>query len=292
MKIQVENVSPVERKVTIEVDPDRVAKELERAYVGPGAAREAARVPPRQGAAQGARAQLPRRDRGRGAREARPADASPRRSKVESIPLVAPPHVSVAEGVADGKPVRYTARVEVKPSIEPKDYRGLDVTRKPPEVTDQMVSDELSRLQESIVAARPGRGPVRGAGGRLGRHRPRGDDRRHAVRGRQGRGRHREGRAGLDLGGKPGGPEGQAGSTRRSRSTSRSRPDHRDRGAARQGRPHEGDAQGAQDPAAPGARRRASRRRSGSRGSRRSTRCARGSAPTSRSARSAAPRPR
>ena len=70
--------------------------------------------------------------------------------KVESIPLVAPPHVSVSEGVADGKPVRYTARVEVKPSIEPKDYRGLEISRKPPEVTDQMVSDELSRLQESM----------------------------------------------------------------------------------------------------------------------------------------------
>ena len=32
MKIQVETVSPIERKVTIEVDPDRVAKELDRAY--------------------------------------------------------------------------------------------------------------------------------------------------------------------------------------------------------------------------------------------------------------------
>jgi trigger factor len=37
----------------------------------------------------------------------------------------------------------------VKPSIDPKDYRGLEISRKPPEVTDQMVSDELSRLQES-----------------------------------------------------------------------------------------------------------------------------------------------
>ena len=34
MKIQVETVSPIERKVTIEVDPDRVAKELDRAYTG------------------------------------------------------------------------------------------------------------------------------------------------------------------------------------------------------------------------------------------------------------------
>ena len=32
MKIQVEKVSPVESKVTIEVDPERVAKEIERAF--------------------------------------------------------------------------------------------------------------------------------------------------------------------------------------------------------------------------------------------------------------------
>ena len=36
MKIQVESVSPVERKVTIEVDPERVAQEVERAYVALG----------------------------------------------------------------------------------------------------------------------------------------------------------------------------------------------------------------------------------------------------------------
>ena len=32
MKIEVEAVSPVEKKVTVEVDPERVAEELDRAY--------------------------------------------------------------------------------------------------------------------------------------------------------------------------------------------------------------------------------------------------------------------
>ncbi len=32
MKIEVEAVSPVEKKVTVEVDPQRVAQELDRAY--------------------------------------------------------------------------------------------------------------------------------------------------------------------------------------------------------------------------------------------------------------------
>src|SRR5512138_965249 len=36
MKIQVEAVSPVEKKVTVEIDAEQVAKEIDRAYVGLG----------------------------------------------------------------------------------------------------------------------------------------------------------------------------------------------------------------------------------------------------------------
>jgi trigger factor len=68
---------------------------------------------------------------------------------VESLDAVAPPHVSVSEGVAEGRPLKYTARVEVKPRFEPKDYKGLEVTRKPPDVTEQMISEELTRLQDA-----------------------------------------------------------------------------------------------------------------------------------------------
>ena len=51
--------------------------------------------------------------------------------------------------------MRYTARVEVKPFLQPKEYRGLEVTRKAPEVTDEMVSAELSRLQQSFAELVP-----------------------------------------------------------------------------------------------------------------------------------------
>ncbi|WP_242346276.1 trigger factor [Anaeromyxobacter terrae] len=157
MKIQVENVSPVERKVSIEVDPDRVAQELERAYVGLGRRVKLRGFRP----GKAPRKVLERQFRAEVESEVLEKIVQQTFSeavKVESIPLVAPPHVSVSEGVSDGKPVRYTARVEVKPRIEPKDYRGLDVTRKPPEVTDPMVSDELTRLQESMAQLVPAEG--------------------------------------------------------------------------------------------------------------------------------------
>ena len=149
MKIQVESVSPVERKVTIEVDPERVAKELERAYVGLS----------RRVRLKGFRpGKAPRKVLERQFRAEVESDVAERivsqtfaeAVRAEELPVVASPSVSIAEGIAEGKPLRYTARVEVKPRLEPKDYRGLSVSRKPPEVTEEMVSAELSRLQNSF----------------------------------------------------------------------------------------------------------------------------------------------
>ena len=157
MKIQVETVSPVERKVTIEVDPDRVAKELDRAYVGlsrrvklrgfrPGKA-------PRKVLERQFRAEV---EGGVAERIVRETFAEAVR--VEDLPVVAAPSVSIAEGIAEGKPMRYSARVEVKPKLEPKDYKGLTVTRKPPEVTDETVSGELTRIQDSLAQLVPAEG--------------------------------------------------------------------------------------------------------------------------------------
>jgi trigger factor len=150
MKIQVETVSPVERKVTIEVDPDRVAKELDSAYTGlsrrvklrgfrPGKA-------PRKVLERQFRAEVEGEVAERIVRETF-AEAV----RVEDLPVVAAPSVSISEGIAAGKPMRYSARVEVKPKLEPKDYKGLEVTRKPPEVTDETVSAELTRIQDSMA---------------------------------------------------------------------------------------------------------------------------------------------
>ncbi|HEY6221223.1 MAG TPA: trigger factor [Candidatus Eisenbacteria bacterium] len=157
MKIQVENVSPIERKVTVEVDPERVAKEIDRAYSGLG----------RRVKLRGFRpGKAPRKVLERHFRsevESEVAEKIVQQTfaeavKVESIDLVAPPHVSISEGVAEGKPLRYTARVEVKPALAPKDYKGLEVQRKPPAVTDEMVSAELAKIQQSFAQLVPAEG--------------------------------------------------------------------------------------------------------------------------------------
>jgi trigger factor len=154
MKIKVENVSPVERKVTVEVDPERVAQELERTY-----------------RALSRRVKLPGFRPGKAPRnvlerhyktevESEVLDRVVQETfleavKVESIAAVAPPHVSVTDGVAEGQALRYTARVEVKAHFEPTGYRGLKVSRRTAEVTDDMVASELTRLQDGLAKLAP-----------------------------------------------------------------------------------------------------------------------------------------
>ncbi len=154
MKIEVESVSPVERKVTIEVDPDRVAKELERAYIGLG----------RRVKLRGFRpGKAPRKVLERHFRSEIEGEVAEKivqstfaeAVRVEDIDIVAPPHVSITEGVAEGKPLRYTARVEVKPKLSPKDYKGLEVTRRPPSVTDEDVAAEITKIQDSMAQLEP-----------------------------------------------------------------------------------------------------------------------------------------
>jgi len=153
MKVHVEAVSPVEKKLLIEVEADRVAQELERAYRG--LARNV-RIP---GFRQG---KVPRR-----ILEARYRDQVEQdvvqhlvehtwREAVEAHDLfpVAQPVVS-PDKLEPGRSFRYEARVEVKPEVEVKDYKGLAYERVEPKVTDEMVRDELARIQDSLAQLEP-----------------------------------------------------------------------------------------------------------------------------------------
>jgi len=151
MKIQVEKLSPVEKKVRVEVDPERVATEIDRAYSS--LSRRVKLRGFRPGKAP--RAVLERNFRDQVESEVVQrlvGETFEEAVKQEDIDAVAPPHVQVDEpGLGIGRPFSYSARVEVKPIIEPKDYRGLEVTRKPPEVTEATVEAELERLRESLT---------------------------------------------------------------------------------------------------------------------------------------------
>ena len=59
---------------------------------------------------------------------------------------VAPPRVENGS-VEAGQPFKYTATVEVRPRVEPKDYEGLSVTRIDATVTDAQVDERIEEMR-------------------------------------------------------------------------------------------------------------------------------------------------
>lgn len=155
MKIEVEALSPVEKKVTVEVDPERVTRELDRAYASLG----------RRVKLRGFRAgKAPRKVLERHFRDEVERDVVQElvstsfgeAVREQNIAAVAPPRVDVTPpGLQPTEPLRFTARVEVKPRLEPRDYRGLEAVRRPVEVTDAMVADELARIRDGMAQLVP-----------------------------------------------------------------------------------------------------------------------------------------
>jgi trigger factor len=147
MKINVETVSPVERKLTIEVPPERVAKELDKAYLGVG---RRAKLP---GFRPG---HIPRAVLERNFRLEVERDVAERlvnltfveAAEENGIEPVATPNVSLEGPLVPGTTFKYSAKVEVRPAIAPRDYRGLSVTRTAPVVTDEAVQAELEKLRD------------------------------------------------------------------------------------------------------------------------------------------------
>ncbi len=71
----------------------------------------------------------------------------------KGIEPVVEPVIDPAELEA-GKPYSYTVHVEVKPVVEPKDYKGVEVEHAEQKVTDDDVDKSLAQFQESVAIIR------------------------------------------------------------------------------------------------------------------------------------------
>src|SRR5712664_1219530 len=134
MKVQVEETSPIERKLSIEVEPGTVSQELNRAYAALSRQVKVAgfrpgKVPRRileQRFKQEVESDVIRRVMERAYSEAI------REHKVE---VVSAPRVT-NEALRPDAPFRFQARVDVKPKIEPKDYLELPLKKVEHKVDD------------------------------------------------------------------------------------------------------------------------------------------------------------
>lgn len=153
MKVQVEELSPVERKLSIEVPPEQVQAELGRAYAQLG----------RQVRLPGFRpGKIPRRileQKFKGEVE----DDVTRRLVERAYLSALSEHNVDAVGAPQLTPVRldqekpfsFEARVEVRPKVEPKDYQGLPFKKAAAAVTDAEVDERIEAMRQRVARLEP-----------------------------------------------------------------------------------------------------------------------------------------
>jgi trigger factor len=153
MKVQVEELSPIEKKLSIEVDSARVAEELNRAYAAVG---KQVKLP---GFRQG---KVPRRILEQKFREQVEDDVIQRvvqtaymeAVREHNMDVVSQPQVTNS-GLKPGAPFSFEARVEVKPKLEPKDYKELPLKKTEGAVDDAQVTEQLEKMRESAGRMEP-----------------------------------------------------------------------------------------------------------------------------------------
>ncbi|MHB8873264.1 MAG: trigger factor [Myxococcaceae bacterium] len=148
MKVRVEELSPIERKLSIEVEQTKVAEELSRAY----------QTLSRQVKIAGFRpGKVPRRILEQRFRDQVEDDVVHRvveRAFLEAIKehkveAVGNPQVT-NEKLKPDQPFTFEARVEVRPKVEPKDYKGLALKKVETIVGDDKVLEQLEQMRQSM----------------------------------------------------------------------------------------------------------------------------------------------
>ncbi|HYR54893.1 MAG TPA: trigger factor [Myxococcaceae bacterium] len=153
MKVRVEEVSPIERKLSIEVEQSRVTNELDQAYSQLSRQVKIAGFRP---------GKVPRRILEQRFREQVEDDVI--RKMVERAYLeavheyqvqpVSQPQVS-NDGLRPNEPFTFQARVQVKPKIEAKDYRELPLKKADAAVSDEKVEEQVERLRQGMSRLEP-----------------------------------------------------------------------------------------------------------------------------------------
>ncbi len=153
MQITIEDLSPVEKRVEFELPWADVLPKLDKAY---DALRRGVRLPGfRPGKVP--RALLEKMYK-------RQVEEEVARDLVEfslgqairenQIQPVAPPTVDELE-IKSGAPFKFSARVEVRSQVTPKDYTGLPVSRRPAKVTDEAVTEALEGYRRRLTEYKP-----------------------------------------------------------------------------------------------------------------------------------------
>jgi trigger factor len=147
MKVDIEDLSSIKKKLTIEVPPGDVAKEFKAAY---RAIKGTADLP---GFRKGKVPEKVLRQKFAGHVMGDVATkliekTYPEAVKDKDLTPVERPSIEV-KNIEEGSPFLYSATVEVNPRFDVKGYRGMGLEKGSVEVTDREVEEGLNRLREN-----------------------------------------------------------------------------------------------------------------------------------------------
>ena len=153
MKISIDSVDAVQKKLAFEIPAERVSQEIEKAY----------RTVQQQARLKGFRpGKVPRPVLSRYFGEQVAQEVSsllvqesyPQAVEEHALHVVAQPQI-VTEKLTPGQPFRYSATVEVRPQVEIADYAGITVEKPHETVAGEEVEASLQRLAESMTQLVP-----------------------------------------------------------------------------------------------------------------------------------------
>ncbi|HEY3489926.1 MAG TPA: trigger factor [Candidatus Deferrimicrobiaceae bacterium] len=153
MKTSIEAVSGIEKKITVEVPAEEVAKRIEEGFV------EVRKMVPVRGFRPGKAPMSMVKRLYKDAVQGDVAEKLVRETLAEAVKtndlrVLSMPRVDGAE-IVDGADFTYTAVVEVTPDVEPKDYKGIPVAKEKVEVTDADVEASVARIREAYGRYEP-----------------------------------------------------------------------------------------------------------------------------------------
>ncbi len=149
MQITIEDISPVEKRVEFELPWSEVAPRLDGAY---NKLRREVRLRGfRPGKApRPVLERLYRHDVEHDVARALVELSLDQAVRDKQIDPIAPPTVDSLT-IKDGEPFKFSARVEVRSQVTPKDYTGIPLGRRPPRTTDEQVSQALEQARRNLT---------------------------------------------------------------------------------------------------------------------------------------------
>lgn len=154
MQVRIEEVSPVEKKMFVEIPWETVSQKLGDAY------RELSKGVALKGFRKG-KVPRPVLEQVYGPRvNAEVAyelvrESFFRANQEHNLAAVAEPRVEEAAPIKKGQPFTFAAIIEVRGDVQPKDYKGLAIERRKLNIPDSAVEEALQQLRREHTELRP-----------------------------------------------------------------------------------------------------------------------------------------